>query len=190
LAADPSGSPGRDELHPVAPPLARTRGTPALLRRGGRFALAALAIFAISTVQWNPVFPLTARLGLGVLVHPLLVREAAFPFWIVLALAIVTAGSQPSTWRPRSRTVTIGLVVACVLVFASVPFRLDIPPVRLPASQDRFGPWQTVWDGKRFREAAEYSSLFVGADVSALDIPLRRMPGLQGHRLTVVDRDP
>jgi hypothetical protein len=122
--------------------------------------------------------------------HPLLVREAGFPFWMVLALAIVTAGSQFSTGRPRRRIVTIGGVVACVLVFASVPFRLDIPRVRLLGSQEGFGPWQTDRDGKRFREAAEYSSLFVGADVTALEIPLRRVPGLKGHRLTVLDREP
>jgi O-antigen ligase len=33
----------------------------------------------------------------------LLVREAAFPFWMVLALAVVTAGTPPFTSGSRSR---------------------------------------------------------------------------------------
>jgi hypothetical protein len=77
------------------------------------------------------------------------------------------------------------VVAACVLVFASVPFRLDTPRGRLPESQDGFGPWQTDEDGKPFRETAEYSSLFVGPGVTALTIRLRRVPGLKGHRLAV-----
>jgi hypothetical protein len=59
--------------------------TPALFRRGGRFALAAVAILAISTVQWNHVFPLTARLGLAALI----VFAAIRPAEALLTVAIV-----------------------------------------------------------------------------------------------------
>jgi hypothetical protein len=80
-------------------------------------------------------------------------------------------------------------VAACVLVFASVPFRLDTARRRLPESPDGFGPWPTDEDGKPFREPAEPSSLFVAPEVTALTNRPRRVPGLKGHRL-VVDLEP
>jgi O-antigen ligase len=59
--------------------------TPALLRRGGQFGFAALAILAISTLQWNHAFPLTARLGVVALV----IFAAIRPADALLTVAIV-----------------------------------------------------------------------------------------------------
>jgi hypothetical protein len=121
--------------------------------------------------------------------HPLLLRESAFPFWTVLALVLVTSRT-PLPAPPRSRIVTAAGLLACVLVFVSIPYRLDMVRVRLDASHQGFGPWLFDRDGKRYRESGEYSSLFVGPHVTGLELPLRRVPGLSGHRLTVVDQVP
>ena len=57
-------------------------------------------------------------------------------------------------------------------------------------AQDGFGPWQVDRDGKRYRESAEYSSLFAGPDVTGMELPVRRVPGLAGGRLSVIDQVP
>ena len=121
--------------------------------------------------------------------HPLLLRESGFPFWMVLGLALVTSGVLASPLPPSRARTAVG-VAACLLAFASIPFRLDIPRVRLHEAQDGFGPWQVDRDGKRYRESAEYSSLFVGPEVTGIEIPVRRVPGLEGGRPSVIDQVP
>jgi hypothetical protein len=121
--------------------------------------------------------------------HPFLVDEAAFPFWMVLGLAVVTARSATTTVS-RHRGRWIAATAAIAVVLASVPFRTDVPRLRLPPSEDGFSPWQTGADGRRFREAGEYASLFVSPNVTALEIPLRLMPDRRGAPLLVVDQEP
>ena len=101
--------------------------------------------------------------------HPFLVPEAATPFWIVLGLLIVPreASAVRSSWP---RWTAIG--VACALVL-TVPLRDGVPRVRLPPSDDGFGPWRNDAAGRPFREAGSFSSLFVGPTVTAVEIPFR-----------------
>ena len=142
--------------------------------------------------------------------HPLLIQEAGFPFWMALGLALTASrsprgpgagsiargGADPG--RPQggasSAPASVSMIacgLACLMVFASIPFRLEPPRLRLRAEQDGFGPWLTDREGKRYRESHDNSSLFVGPEVTAIELPLRRVPGLQGRpRLTVVDQEP
>lgn len=120
--------------------------------------------------------------------HPLLLRESGFPFWMVLALALVTSGARDAPRAP-SRIGTLAGVLGFVLILASIPFRVDPLRLRLRTAEEGFGPWLVDRDGKRYREAAQYSSLFVGPEVTALEIPIRRLPGREGHRLVVYDQE-
>jgi O-antigen ligase len=121
--------------------------------------------------------------------HPFLVREAAFPFWMVLGLATVAARSATPTVSTR-RAGRTAAIAAIAVVVASVPFRTEIPRLRLPPSEDGFSAWQTGADGRRFREAGEHASLFVGPTVTGVEIPLRLMPDRRGVPLLVVDQEP
>jgi O-antigen ligase len=121
--------------------------------------------------------------------HPFLVQAAAFPFWIVLGLAVVTARSATPTVSSH-RAGWIAAIAAIAVVLVSIPFRTEIPRLRLPASEDGFSPWQTGADGRRFREAGGYASLFVGPTVTLVEIPLRLTPDRRGLPLIVVDQEP
>jgi hypothetical protein len=121
--------------------------------------------------------------------HPFLVQAAAFPFWIVSGLAVVTARSAAPTISSH-RAGWIVAIAAIAVAVVSIPFRTEIPRLRLPPSEDGFSPWQTAADGRRFREAGEYASLFVGPTVTLVEIPLRLTPDRRGVPLTVVDQVP
>lgn len=115
--------------------------------------------------------------------HPLLVPETAVPFWIVLGLIVVT--TPPMTARLPARGRRVATLAAAVLIVASAPFRPAQPRLHLSAGQDGFGPWQVDADGRRFRESAEYASVFVGPDATAVTIALRAAPERHEHDLAV-----
>ncbi|MCC7418412.1 MAG: O-antigen ligase family protein [Acidobacteria bacterium] len=115
-----------------------------------------------------------------------------------LARDIVQASGRASVLArafgpPPAGTQRFGLALpamAILLVFVSIPFRLEPPRLRLDARHDGFGPWQADRDGRRYRQSGEYGSLFVGPEVTSLQLPVRRMPGLPDRRLTLVDQEP
>ena len=102
--------------------------------------------------------------------HPFLVPETVIPFWIVLGL-LVGERADPivqTAWRRRA---AIG--VACVLL-ATAWLRPGVPAVRLPPTDDGFGPWRTDdVGGQLFHQAGAQASLFVGPTVKSVEIPLR-----------------
>ncbi len=62
--------------------------------------------------------------------HPLLVREVAYPFWMVLGLIVAWADSAqsiPLTGETRSRRRGLVLATTTLIAFASVPFRTERP---------------------------------------------------------------
>jgi O-antigen ligase len=106
--------------------------------------------------------------------HPLLVREVAYPFWILLGLVVVWAeGSQPiaspekTSWR-RQRVV---LAAAALIVFASVPFRTE-PPTRQTVMYG-VHDWELQPDGRRARWTEQYATIVVRLETGTVDIPMR-----------------
>jgi len=114
--------------------------------------------------------------------HPLLVREVAFSFWILLGLLVALAGSVLIGSRDRSREpvrffatrkslawLTAAGVVALIVI--SVAGRT----VHRPESPGVTGlePWENGADGVRFRWTHEYASVFVPANATRVYIPVR-----------------
>ena len=111
-------------------------------------------------------FLLTCILG-----HPLLVREAAYPFWIAVGLAIAT-DSRVSFGSVARRSAILALFV----IVAALPFRVSaaIGEANLEHSSAGFSAWQRLADGTRYRWAGGRSSFFVESNARAVRIPLRR----------------
>lgn len=127
-----------------------------------------------------------AFVGTWVASHPLLVSEVAFPFWVQFGLMSALAGStllnasvgsdpSPATSRrPRSSSYAGAIAVAvCSLLMAPVSAWRE--PLDPPDSRevDGFYEWETASDGVRFRWTERFASLFVPADVTRVEIPVR-----------------
>ena len=102
--------------------------------------------------------------------HPLLVPEAAVPFWIVMG---ILAGSNTASRPTLGRTARIGALACAGVLLATVPFRPGPPSLRLPPGADGFGPWRTDEHGTPFRVMSDFASLFVVPSIAELEIPLR-----------------
>jgi O-antigen ligase len=106
--------------------------------------------------------------------HPLLVLEAAFPFWTVVGIA---AGQDTRPARPGRRWPA--LAAACVVA----AYAISVPPRAMTALKNAnrqnttvgLSPWQREGD-KRFRWADSRSSFYYPASGRAIRIPLRRGP--------------
>jgi O-antigen ligase len=120
--------------------------------------------------------------------HPFLVREAAFPFWMVLGLAIVA--SRPASTAPRRDwTSRVALIVSAILL-VSLPLRPDTPRLRLRPSQDGFGPWRTEGEG-RVHDMGAFGALYVGPQVTGVEISMRLAGGNRHHPpMLVLDQEP
>jgi O-Antigen ligase len=102
--------------------------------------------------------------------HPPLVPEAAFAFWLVFGvLAGLSVPPAGGSWR------TVIALVAALLI-ASAPFRAaqtirhaDLEHIAVGLSQ-----WQPEIDGIRYRLAGGAFALYLPADGTAVDLPLRR----------------
>jgi hypothetical protein len=106
--------------------------------------------------------------------HPLLVREVAYPFWILLGLIVVWAdGALPlaapgaTGWHWRRFV----LAATALIAFASVPFRAE-PPTRQTVMYGVYN-WETQPDGSRVRWTEQYATIVVRLETGALDIPMR-----------------
>jgi hypothetical protein len=119
--------------------------------------------------------------------HPLLVREVAFPFWVQFGLVAALGSSTvlnadarraaeitPPLLRTRSALWTAAAALG-VLVLISRPVIALREPLAPPVSAavDGFYGWETGADGVRFRWSEKYASVFVPADVSRVEIPVR-----------------
>jgi len=120
--------------------------------------------------------------------HPLLVREVAFPFWVQFGLVAALGSStvlnadagrtgaaiEHAPRRARSALWTAAAALG-VLVLISRPVIALREPLAPPASAavDGFYGWETGADGVRFRWSEKYASVFVPADVTRVEIPVR-----------------
>ena len=117
--------------------------------------------------------------------HPLLIGEVAYPFWIQFGLVAALAGStlldrdaaadrsRVQRGTPRSRLMLPTAAALVILVSSAIATaRVAVAP---PVSQavDGFYAWQALEDGTRFRWTGQYASLFVPADVTRVEIPIR-----------------
>jgi hypothetical protein len=115
--------------------------------------------------------------------HPLLVREVAFPFWVQFGLMVALASStllnlhaERSSAPPAStRSLSVAALMVAALILISIPVRAERPPLAPPASHDvdGFYDWETGPDGVRFRWTTKFASLFVPANTTRIDIPVR-----------------
>jgi O-antigen ligase len=114
--------------------------------------------------------------------HPLLVREVAFSFWILLGLLAALAGSVLIGSHERSREPARSFagrksiaLLAAVVVAAFAGISMARPPIQRPASPGVTGlePWETGADGARFRWTHEYASVFVPVSATRVYIPIR-----------------
>jgi O-antigen ligase len=129
-----------------------------------------LATSTDDPVAWGIVAGLLAFLLTCVGGHPLLTREAAYAFWIVLGMAAGHAshayapahalerGTKLAAWLKRIAV----LMIACLIV--SIPFR--IASAKAHADFEHLGiglspRWETSDDGVRYRSAETSASLFV-----------------------------
>jgi O-antigen ligase len=126
------------------------------------------------------VFLITCLTG-----HPFLVSQVAYPFWMQLGLMAALAGSavlnrtgltaagRADRGTPRaSRIIAAAAAIVIAIGSPSVTARAELTP---PASHavDGMYPWETLEDGTRFRWTGQYASLFVPADVTRVEIPVR-----------------
>lgn len=116
--------------------------------------------------------------------HPFLIGEVAYPFWIQFGLMTGLAGStllNQSAPVGGSGAVNASSVrrwlaaAAAIAILAGSPAMTARTIVSSPASPaiDGFYPWETLDDGTRFRWTGAYASLFVPADVTRVEIPVR-----------------
>lgn len=104
--------------------------------------------------------------------HPLLTREVAYPFWMLLGLS--AAGAPGISARPAA---TLRLVVCSMVVVlvAIMPVRAgyerrhaNLEGVALGMSN-----WQRDESGNRFRWAGEHSTLFLAPGSGVVKLPMR-----------------
>ena len=118
--------------------------------------------------------------------HPLLIGEVAYPFWMLFGLTSGLAGSvllsdpvaaeRPFVHRQASRAWRWPAAAAAAGVILIAAPMIAVRNVVAPAesqSVDGFYGWETLEDGTRFRWTSLYASIFVPADVTRVEIPIR-----------------
>ena len=114
--------------------------------------------------------------------HPLLVPEAAFPFWIALGAAAAVSIAHPSsrvdmTWL--SRGVSVLLVASLIVAAARANGAFPSPPA---APLDRgFHDERQTADGTKYRWSTRHAVAWVQPDVGflTLDVQAPSLPGRQ-----------
>jgi O-antigen ligase len=109
--------------------------------------------------------------------HPLLVFQAAFPFWVALGLS---ADSEPG--RQRGDALTAAVLAAVMLV--SIPFRVHAERRALHLDEPSLGEWLTDGDMRYRRVGAGYA-IFVAPGVQGIDVPLQCEPAAACDRAVV-----
>jgi O-antigen ligase len=115
--------------------------------------------------------------------HPFLISEVVYPFWMVCGLMSALAGStlldraaeagappleSPPAWPRRAVAAAAAILISSPVLAA----RSVLSPPESRAVDGLYG-WETLEDGTRFRWTGEYASVFVPADVTRVEIPVR-----------------
>jgi O-antigen ligase len=109
--------------------------------------------------------------------HPLLVPDAAYPFWIALGLAAVPLGRPPA---PLGRVLRYAAAAAMVVVVASLPWRARavVRAADMEHVSSGLSGWEHDATGRSFRIAGIRSSFYVPVGASVVRIPLKNVaPG-------------
>jgi O-antigen ligase len=149
---------------------------------------AALISIARALARWVEPRLLGAAAGVSALLatcatgHPLLVNEAAFPFWILFALAFGLAQSslmnagvvadRSHRWPTPVSLATAAAAAAIVLAAFTSAARGLVQPLESRGVTGLF-EWETGEDGRRTRWTEEYASVFVPGDVTRVSISAR-----------------
>ncbi len=126
--------------------------------------------------------------------HPLLIGETAYPFWIVLALAVAQADRLLPPPRPGRRAAAAAWTAGAVLL-ATLPLRADAAVEGLIAGRPRsalddlrggtFGRETERPAGRRFRWSGPHATFLVPGGARAVRIPLRAPHARPGRPVTV-----
>jgi len=127
---------------------------------------------------------LTAICGAGIVAflltcvtgHPLLTPDAAYPFW--MALAVVTSPwTMPPAHRSRS-WLRLAAVAAVLAIAVTLPMRAAdaVGHARLGNTVVGLSSWQRDPSGESFRWAAAQSTFFYASGGRAVRIPIRPGP--------------
>ena len=109
--------------------------------------------------------------------HPLLVPEAALPFWAAFG---ALAGAADGPWRSRRRCPAIAL--AAVLLLASVGIKADARRVPSRPLDRGLHDQQVATDGTRFRWSTRHAVTWVAPGAGFLTIPVRAPDVLRRRR--------
>ena len=117
--------------------------------------------------------------------HPFLVGEVAYPFWLLFGLMTALAGAtllsdtgraarSRASWSTPPALRWLAAAAAIVILVASpiTTAKGAVIPSESRAVNGLF-EWETLADGTRFRWTGRYASLFVPADVTRVEIPVR-----------------
>ncbi|HXG54533.1 MAG TPA: O-antigen ligase family protein [Vicinamibacterales bacterium] len=150
-------------------------GVPGLV---GFIVLIGAALRQAAGAERPPPLHLTALMvGIGAYLltclggHPLIVPEAAFPFWLAVGLAAAPfepVGSAGWRWR------TAAGLMAAVLI-ATVPWRATqaMRTADLEHVSTGFSMWQHAPDGMRYRLMGGRATFYVASTAKAVRIPFR-----------------
>ena len=117
--------------------------------------------------------------------HPLLVGEVALPFWMAFGLMAALAGSTilnhatGQTTGPASddrawwRKPAVIAAAAAAIVAATIGTQSRLATLPGTRDVDGFYDWESGSDGVRFRWSEKFASLFVPADTTRVEIPVR-----------------
>jgi len=106
----------------------------------------------------------------------------AYPFWMAFGLmtalagsALLNGGTIPLAVPATPVALRISMAAAAIAMAIASPILTSRTELSPPASRavDGLYEWETLEDGTRFRWTGQYASLFVPADVSRVEIPIR-----------------
>jgi O-antigen ligase len=132
---------------------------------GDRLLLGATAGLAAFTATW-----MTS--------HPLLVQEVAFPFWILIGIALARADGNvnPAPAARRFRPVTVLAIVAIAALAVSVPLRAAQAVRDMDLTKQSWGFYD--WEGQgpeRNRWTTRRATFFIPAGAREITLPVRAM---------------
>ncbi len=118
-------------------------------------------------MAWGCLTGLAAFLLTWLAGHPLLTREPAYAFWMLLGTAAGPAVIVVSSTPSRARWSRQAILAAAVVLAVSWPFRAI--SARAQADSEHLGiglspHWETADDGVRYRSAVNAASIFVPAE--------------------------
>lgn len=116
--------------------------------------------------------------------QPMNIPQVAFTFWA--ALAATVAMTIRTTHPEPSKVLRRVVIVAPVVLLASIPFRVQTALADVDLSRVAYGfhEWETDSQGNRVRWTKPHATFFVRSSVRAIELPLSA-GRLADHRVTV-----